>query len=165
MRTTFRIVVGVDGSRQGQQALDWAVAEAASRVRAGQPAVVQAVMAWQADPAAPTGAAADPSATSPAADTTLSSAVAAARVRCPDVAVAGVVVEGTPAEVIGRAADDADLLVLGAHGHGPQYHTGIGSVTEACVRSAICPVVVIPLSRSSSTSFAREALAPTTRVG
>ncbi len=158
MRTTFRIVVGVDGSRQSQQALDWAVAEAASRDRAGQPAVVQAVMAWQADPLPST---ADTPVGSTVADATLTAAVSAARTRYPGVAVAGVAVEGSPAEVIGRAADDADLLVLGAHGHGPQYHTGLGTVTEACVRNAVCPVVVIPVSRSSSTSFVHETLATT----
>lgn len=88
MRTTFRIVVGVDGSRDSQQALDWAVAEAASRDRAGQPAAVQAIMAWQADPSTRT-------ADTPA-DSTLAAAVSAARTRYPGVAVAGVAVEARP---------------------------------------------------------------------
>jgi nucleotide-binding universal stress UspA family protein len=162
MRHTFRIVVGVDGSRQGQRALDWAVSEAAGRDRAGQPAVVQAVTAWQADTLAqPVGAGANIADPREAAAAALHAAVAAVRVKHPDVTVAGVVIEGPAAEVLGRAADDADLLVLGDHGHGPLYHAVLGSVTEACIRSAICPVVVIPTARSSSTTFAHESLATT----
>jgi len=162
MNGTFRIVVGVDGSRQGQRALDWAVAEAAARDRAGRPAVVQAVMAWQGHPPAP--AAGDRSGVPEPRKTpyaVVAAAVSAAGASQPDVTVAGVAIEGPAADVLGRAADDADLLVLGDHGHGPRYGPALGSVTEACIRSAICPVVVIPTSRSSSTTFAHEALATT----
>jgi nucleotide-binding universal stress UspA family protein len=157
MRHTFRIVVGVDGSRQGQRALDWAVSEAAARARAGQPAVVQAVTAWQADTLTGSGVP-EPRA---AADAVLAAAISTASIHHRDVTVAGVAIEGSAADVLGRAADDADLLVLGDHGHGPLYHAVLGSVTEACVRSAICPVVVIPTARSSSTTFAHESLATT----
>jgi nucleotide-binding universal stress UspA family protein len=92
------------------------------------------------------------------ADAVLGAAMAAARVAYLDVTVAGVAVEGPAADVLGRAADGADLLVLGGHGHGHQYQAVLGSVGEACIRDAVCPVVIIPTSRSASTSFARDAL-------
>jgi nucleotide-binding universal stress UspA family protein len=162
MHKTFRIVVGVDGSEHAQRALDWAVVEAAHRHHAGQPTTVQAIIAWQPEMAPPPVAAfahiSDPRAV---ADAVLSAAVATARVAHPDVAVAGLAVEGAPADVVGRAADGADLLVVGSHGHGHPYQRAVGAVTEACIRDAICPVVVIPASRSSSTSFAGESLAAT----
>lgn len=160
MNKTFRIVVGVDGSEQAQRALDWAVAEAARRDHAGQPTTVQAIIAWQdgavTEPAGVFAHIRDPRMV---ADAMLSAAVAAARVAHPDVAVAGIAVEGPAADVVGRAGDGADLLVLGSHGHGHPYQRPLGAVTEACIRDAICPVVVIPASRSSSTSFAGESLA------
>jgi nucleotide-binding universal stress UspA family protein len=46
--------------------------------------------------------------------------------------------------VLCQAARDADLLVLGSHGHDRVYHTVLGSTAEECVESAGCPVVVIP---------------------
>jgi nucleotide-binding universal stress UspA family protein len=155
---TFKIVVGVDGSRQGQRALDWAVAEAAGRHRAGQQVVVQAVIAWQPDTVSLTDAVADTSGPRRLAEGVLDAAVFVARAHHPRVTVAGVAIGGPAADMLGRAADDADLLVLGDHGHGPLYDSALGSVTEACIRGAICPVVVIPTARTSSTTFAHESL-------
>jgi nucleotide-binding universal stress UspA family protein len=53
-------------------------------------------------------------------------------------------VEGIPADVLVEAAHDADLLVLGSHGHSRQLHQVLGSVSEACIRHATCPVLIIP---------------------
>jgi nucleotide-binding universal stress UspA family protein len=96
------------------------------------------------------------------ADATLSHAIATGRVAHPDVAVAGMVVEGRPGDVLGRAADGADLLVVGSHGDSQVHLAALGPVAAACVRGAICPVVVIPTARSSSTSAARQAVATVT---
>jgi nucleotide-binding universal stress UspA family protein len=60
------------------------------------------------------------------------------------VPVVAEVVEGRAAHVLCQAARDADLLVLGSHGHDRVYHTVLGSTAEECVESAECPVVVIP---------------------
>ena len=46
---------------------------------------------------------------------------------------------------LAKAAEDADLLVVGSHGKGRLYHAVLGSVAEECVRLARCPVVVIPV--------------------
>lgn len=41
---------------------------------------------------------------------------------------------------------EADLIVMGRHGHGPLSHLLFGSVTQQVLRKARCPVVVIPLA-------------------
>jgi len=51
----------------------------------------------------------------------------------------------TEPEVLTTAAADADLLVLGSHGHGRLFHAVLGSVAEQCIRAAVCPVVVVPV--------------------
>ena len=45
-----------------------------------------------------------------------------------------------------EAAVNADLLVLGRHGHHPLLGLLVGSNTRTLVRSAPCPVVVVPVS-------------------
>jgi nucleotide-binding universal stress UspA family protein len=54
------------------------------------------------------------------------------------------VIEGRPGAALAAAAADADLLVIGSHGHSRSVHQLLGSVAEACIRTATCPVVVIP---------------------
>jgi nucleotide-binding universal stress UspA family protein len=39
---------------------------------------------------------------------------------------------------------NADLIVMGSHGHGALYHLLVGSVTAGVVRGAKCPVLVVP---------------------
>ena len=106
--STYRIVVGVDGSDGGQRALRWAVHEAAARNGS-----VQVVTAW-----APAASDAPPAATE--------------------------VVRGRAVDALTAAARDADLLVLGSHGHGRLHHAALGSVSDACVRKSACPVVILP---------------------
>ena len=38
----------------------------------------------------------------------------------------------------------ADLIVMGSHGHGALYRLLVGSVTAGVVRGAKCPVLVVP---------------------
>jgi nucleotide-binding universal stress UspA family protein len=38
----------------------------------------------------------------------------------------------------------ADLIVMGSHGHGALYEFLVGSVTNGVLRSAKCPVLVVP---------------------
>lgn len=137
---TYHIVVGVDGSDGGVRALDWAVTEATRRG-----GTVHAVTAWQR--------------TQPEfgidirtehermAGQALEEAVVAARAPYPRVAVSTETALGPAAEVLTRAAADADLLVLGSHGHSRLFHAVLGSTAEACIRAALCPVVVIPQPR------------------
>jgi nucleotide-binding universal stress UspA family protein len=151
METTYRIIVGIDGSEGADRALRWAADEADRRGRAGQPTSVQALTAWTFDPVDEPESVAirlpDPRQT---AEETLAAAMARTRETQPTVAIAAEAVHGVTADVLVRASDDADLLVLGSHGHTRMYHAVLGSVTEACIRAATCPVLVIPMARTAS---------------
>jgi nucleotide-binding universal stress UspA family protein len=133
-----RIVVGVDGSDGGRRALLWAVHEAAARGR-----TIQAVIAWRSDAPVSPQASTDPDAERQRAEQVLHDELVA--VNAGPVVVAAEAVEGRAAEVLCAAARDADLLVLGSHGHSRTWHTVLGSVSEECVSRAPCPVVVIPV--------------------
>ena len=52
---------------------------------------------------------------------------------------------GNPAAAIVDAADanDADLIVMGTHGHGALMHVMMGNVAERVVRLAPCPVLTV----------------------
>jgi nucleotide-binding universal stress UspA family protein len=52
--------------------------------------------------------------------------------------------EGPPADVLVELSFGADLLVVGASGHGRLRHAVIGSVTSYCTKHAGCPVLVVP---------------------
>jgi nucleotide-binding universal stress UspA family protein len=139
--STYRIVVGVDGSEDGDRALRWAVREAERRG-----GTVQAVTAWVwdgIDRAMITKT--HPSEEYATAEQTLAASVAAVVEAHPGVAVASEVIEGQPYKVLVAAAEDADLLVVGSHGHGRLHHAVVGSVAEECIRAAVCPVVVVPV--------------------
>jgi len=38
----------------------------------------------------------------------------------------------------------ADLIVIGSHGHGAFYDLLVGSITHGVIKDAPCPVVVVP---------------------
>jgi nucleotide-binding universal stress UspA family protein len=145
MSTNYRIVVGVDGSEGGRRALRWSVHEAATRG-----GTVQAVSAWRWD--------AEPSQAE--AERLLAGELEALRavVNHSAVIIASEVVEGRAADVLTAAARDADLLVLGSHGHSEVHHTVLGSVSEECVRKASCPVVVLPVPQPSPVPSAEPAV-------
>jgi nucleotide-binding universal stress UspA family protein len=54
-----------------------------------------------------------------------------------------VVVQGPAAPPLLRAANGADLLVVGSRGHGQLVGMLLGSVSEQCMTQATCPVVVV----------------------
>jgi nucleotide-binding universal stress UspA family protein len=60
-----------------------------------------------------------------------------------------VVVEDDPANGLLKRSEDehADMLVLGAQGHGGVVHRVLGSVTYKVAHHAECPVVVVPAPR------------------
>jgi len=148
--TMYRIVVGVDGSDSGRLAVRWAVHEASTRG-----GTVQAVTAWQCNDLDPARAD-DPTELRERAERVLADEIAA--LPPSGVVIAAEVVEGRPAQVLCAAARDADLLVLGGHGHSRVWHTVLGSVSEECVRDAICPVVVVPSPNPAPARTAEPAL-------
>jgi nucleotide-binding universal stress UspA family protein len=143
METTYHIVVGVDGSNDSLRALRWALGEAHRRG-----GTVQAVTAytWLGTEAAML-AGLSPDAERQRAETLLAASVEEVLGEFPDMSVAAEVIEGEPGPKLTEVARDADLLVVGSHGHGRLHHAVLGSVSEACIRLAGCPVVVIPLPR------------------
>jgi nucleotide-binding universal stress UspA family protein len=57
--------------------------------------------------------------------------------------VATEALEGHAGEQLIRLSEDADLLVVGARGHGGFLGLLMGSVTTYVVNHALCPVVVV----------------------
>jgi nucleotide-binding universal stress UspA family protein len=60
-------------------------------------------------------------------------------------AVTSIELTGSPAEEIVRCAREfgCDLLVMGTHGRSGIGHLALGSVAEAVIRAAPCPVLVV----------------------
>jgi nucleotide-binding universal stress UspA family protein len=134
------VVVGVDGSEASADALRWAV-----RYARMTGATVRAVTVWHYPASfgwAPTTAIPEMDLEGDARQAlkeTLEQVVGAEG----PVTIQTHVVEGPPALMLLRAAEDADLLVVGSRGHGAFAGMLLGSVSEHCVHHATCPVVVI----------------------
>ena len=62
-----------------------------------------------------------------------------------DVTITTEVLFGNPAKAIVQAAhsNQADLIVMGTHGHGAVMHVLLGNVAERVVRMAQCPVLTV----------------------
>ncbi|MFC4537113.1 universal stress protein [Sphaerisporangium dianthi] len=136
-----RIVVGTDGSAPGTAAVEWAADDAARR---GVPLRIVTVVERR-----PYGIARYP-APPEMADTlvegahrVLADAKASARRRSPDIAVAGEIVEGYPAEVLCEQATEATEVVVGSRGLGGFVGALVGSVSGHVAGHARGPVVVV----------------------
>lgn len=139
------IVCGVDGSDAGQRALEWAIDEAIRRN-----CTLRVVTAWWWDGVEVLGAASSPAAASLQAQETQDVAVdraLAASERAPE--VERLVVRNTPSVAVTTAAVDAELLVLGSHGHGAAYDKLVGSTSQRAIHHASCPVVILPDPRQA----------------
>jgi nucleotide-binding universal stress UspA family protein len=126
------IIVGVDGSPVSAQALGWAIAEGELRREA-----VCAVYAWNPAPEADTRAMVE---LQTAADRRLAGAVEKLDA---SETVERRALQGSAAEILVELSRDADLLVIGSHGKSDLDGVLLGSVSEACTRHAVCPLVVI----------------------
>ncbi len=134
-----RIVVGVDGSPSSMKALRWAIRQAEL---AG--AEVEAVTAWSY-PSGYGWASFGDGAVDFEGDAgkLLFEALAEVSGIAPDVVVEPLVVQGHAADVLVRAAEGADLLVVGSRGHGGFAGMLLGSVSQHCVHHASCPVLIL----------------------
>ena len=140
-----RVVVGVDGSETSIEALRQAIAAARERG-----ATVDAVVAWHFPGITMLPGPEDvptPTKLEEQARAHLDSAVAAVGSAAEGVEIRSHVVQGHPADVLMRAADGADLLVVGARGTGGFRGLLIGSVSNQVVHHATCPVLVARLPR------------------
>jgi nucleotide-binding universal stress UspA family protein len=142
------IVVGVDGSAAGDGALRWAMREAAR-----QHDRVHAIHVRDREDLLPgTSLAFQPHGRIPTTDVgtlqeQLREAVRSATEDLPEPPeVMESVRTGHPATELIAASAEADLLVVGSHGHRPLADLLLGSVAAQCVRHAHCPVVVAPVA-------------------
>jgi nucleotide-binding universal stress UspA family protein len=138
-----KIVVGVDGSTSSRAALRWAVRQA--MLTGG---TVEAVMAWQLPMILRTSAWApiyvdEAAGLEEDARKTLDAVISGEIEPGDSQLVTARVVQGDPAQVLRRAAADADLLVLGSRGHGSFADALVGSVGQYCVHHAHCPVLIM----------------------
>jgi nucleotide-binding universal stress UspA family protein len=137
-----RILIGCDGSPNSMAALRWAIDFAPP----GGTVVV--VWVWDTTPLA---VGADtfffPDASDLAADRfhhLVDTVAGLARVR--GVTLEREFVRGTPRAALGAHADDADLLVVGARGHGAVGAALLGSVSTWLLHHVHRPIAVVPLS-------------------
>jgi len=138
------VVVGVDGSAESVAALKWA-----ARYASATGARVQALLAWHY-PGVIGGPAEGgvPEAIRGQTDQQMHDALDDAIGKAYEGGDAGGGVEkllayGHPAQALIEASKEADLLVVGSHGHGSFTGMLVGSVSIHCVTAAHCPVVVV----------------------
>jgi nucleotide-binding universal stress UspA family protein len=68
----------------------------------------------------------------------------AALAKLTDVRAEGAVREGDPVEELAHDSTGDDLLIAGSRGRGPVRRVLLGSISSRLLRSAACPVVVVP---------------------
>jgi nucleotide-binding universal stress UspA family protein len=138
------IVVGVDGSAHGRQALRFALAEAALRG-----ARLDVVHTWDTPPLTATGVGMIPAfgllrqELGDAARDALEAELAHAGDGAAGVRIERHVTQGDPAGALVERAAGAGLLVVGSRGHGGVTGAVLGSVSRACLHHAACPVAVV----------------------
>jgi nucleotide-binding universal stress UspA family protein len=138
------IVVGVDGSAHGREALRFALAEA--EVRGARVGIVHS---WSIPPLTATGIGMIPAfgllrdELAAGAAETLEAELERVAGGAPGVELERHVVQGDAAGALVERAASADLLVVGSRGHGAVATTLLGSVSRACLHHAPCPVAVV----------------------
>lgn len=138
------VVVGVDGSEESAEALCWAVGYA--RRTGGR---VRAVMAWQQAVYGYSSYAGVAMVFPDMRDPAKEACEALGRLVKDTVGesrhplIQQLVLEGHPAAVLVEQSKSADLLAVGARGHGAFTDLLIGSVSNHCVHHAACPVLVV----------------------
>ncbi|MEU1374224.1 universal stress protein [Streptomyces triculaminicus] len=136
------VVLGLGLRRPAHDLLDFAFDAAAARgaplrVLHGRPLPVQAYAPWGVDPEVAQEI-------TEHAELEVRQALRPWRERHPDVTVVDAVSLESPAKAVVRAAEGADLLVVGRRRHRPALVPRLSAVAQACVHHAPCPVAVVP---------------------
>ena len=131
------IVVGVDGSRNAQQAADWAARQARGRAR---PLLLVHCLTWPFENRA---AALAPGAHSGAEELLRTMADELGSI-LPRDRIDWRVEQGDPVGALCAESATAEVLVVGARGTGGVAGLLIGSTATAVAAAARCPVVVLP---------------------
>ncbi|MEU8247360.1 universal stress protein [Nonomuraea sp. NPDC048916] len=129
------VVVGVDGSAACERAVDFAFAEAS--MRGARLRAVHARIWPDVHEPGSVGGELD----------LLSAKLAGCRERHPGVPVIEEVVQGHPVEVLRQASEGAALLVVGSQGHGVLSGMVLGSVSNAMLQHAPCPLAIVRSGR------------------
>lgn len=135
------IVVGFDGSKSSQDALEWAAAEASLRSLP-----LRVIQSWRDPvPVGPTvvGMWYDPGTPVGQVREALEAHIARLMADYPDVAYVCELTEEGPSRALVKESERADLLVVGARGRGGFFGLHLGSVSNRVARHAEAPVVVI----------------------
>lgn len=138
-RPYHRIVVGIDGSGSSAATLDWAAQQAALTQSA-----LDVLIAWEW-PILAGGVSALPADYDPSRDaaTLLRNVLQVIQRDYPDLVIHPSVCHGPAAPTLVDASKEADLLVVGTHGHRELSAVLFGSVSEDCAHHASCPVVIV----------------------
>ncbi len=133
------IIVGIDGSESSVKAL-----KHASRLAAALGAPLEAVTVWQLTHTIYDISRSEPDWT-PERDIEklLSDAADAAFGESRPAGFTMTVLQGNPARTLIRYSADAEMLVLGSRGHGGFTGLLLGSVSNATVAHASCPVLIV----------------------
>lgn len=140
-QTTGRVVVGVDRSESSSEALHYGAA-----VAQWQNWTLHIVHAWQwSCPVSPNviGLGEIRAAAFAAAEVTVREAEAELLHAGFTGEVQRTITEGPPAQVLVDQSTGADLVVVGCRGLGGLASLALGSVGQACVHHAHCPVLVV----------------------
>ncbi|MFI6801823.1 universal stress protein [Streptosporangium canum] len=137
---TAHVVVGVDGSPSSRAALGWAADDAVRRGCALR--IVHVCEPWVYDIPLQTPPGFRDSVTE-SWQGVLESAARLARERAPGLEVDAVLETGRPVEILRRAAEDAEQVVLGSRGRGGFTGLLLGSVSLALAGHVAAPVVVV----------------------
>jgi nucleotide-binding universal stress UspA family protein len=142
------VVVGIDGSHNSSNALDWAMAEAALRNADLTVITVNSVPAsyWSRQPVPLAGDAERVEKIRKAAQDAVDKAAAALGDRQPK-SVTVAAISGFPAQTLIETSAGADLMVVGSRGGGGFGELFLGSICSQVVHHAKCPVVVVPTGR------------------
>ena len=62
---------------------------------------------------------------------------------------------GAASESLCRSALDAELIVLGSHGHGAVHDQLVGSTSMRAIHHASCPIVILPDPRHAERALKR----------
>ncbi|WP_043495474.1 universal stress protein [Streptomyces viridosporus] len=139
------VVLGVDGSAASAKAIGFAFAEA--ELHGADLVALHAWTGWNAPMPAPqderTPYANEPGALAAGEERLLSEALTGYRERYPDVKVRHETVHGGAREALIEASRTARLLVVGARGRGGFSGLVLGSVSQAMLHHAHCPVAVV----------------------
>lgn len=135
------VVVGVDGSRESEAALQFAAEEAKMRG-----ALLRIVCAWEPSASGYMGEAFAPTPDAfekaeQDAEAVLSAALE--HLQGESLTIEAVAEEGGPAAVLLEQASDASLLVVGSRGLSTPKRLMLGSVSHDVAQRAHCPIAIV----------------------